>query len=83
VFKSVGLCHYLRLRCVNFVAGPSWRENVCLCLSCLDSFDAISQCMHHFVGVCDGGINDAFVLELHGVGQSFAFGVFDVALCVR
>jgi hypothetical protein len=46
----------------------------------LDSFGAISQCVHHFVGVCDGGIGDAFVLELHGVEQAFALGVFDVAI---
>jgi hypothetical protein len=36
--------------------------------------------MHHFVGVCDGGIGDAFVLELHGVGQAFALGAFYVAI---
>ncbi len=49
----------------------------------LDSFDTISQCVHHFVGMCDGRIGDAFVLELHGVGQAFALGVFYVAImCV-
>ncbi len=47
-----------------------------------DSFDAISQCMRHFVGVCDGGIGDAFVLELHSVGQAFALGVFYVMCAV-
>jgi hypothetical protein len=36
-----------------------------------------------FVGVCDGTIGDAFVLELHSVGQTFALGVFDTAImCV-
>ncbi len=46
----------------------------------LDSFDAISQCMHHFVSMCDGGIENAFVLELHGVGQAFALSVFYMAI---
>jgi hypothetical protein len=46
----------------------------------LDSFDAISQCLHHFLSVCDGGIGDAFVLELHSVGEAFALGVFYVAI---
>jgi hypothetical protein len=36
--------------------------------------------VYHFMGVCDGGIGDAFVLELHGVGQAFALGVFYVAI---
>ncbi len=36
--------------------------------------------MHHFVGVCDGGIGDAFVFELHGVGQAFDLGVFYMAI---
>ena len=30
--------------------------------------DAIGQCVHHFVGVGDGGIGDALVLELNSVG---------------
>jgi hypothetical protein len=34
----------------------------------LDGFDAISQCEHHLVGVCDGGIGDVFVLKLDHVG---------------
>jgi hypothetical protein len=46
----------------------------------LDDFDTISQCVHHFVGMCDGGIGDAFVLELYGVGQAFAFGLFYMAI---
>jgi hypothetical protein len=33
----------------------------------LDGFDTICQCMHHFVGMCDGGIGDLFVLELDRV----------------
>jgi hypothetical protein len=45
-----------------------------------DSFDAISQYVHHFVRMCDGGIGDAFVLELHGDGQAFAHGVFYMAI---
>ncbi len=36
--------------------------------------------MHHFVGVGDGGIGDALVLELNGVGKSFTLGVPDVAV---
>jgi hypothetical protein len=46
----------------------------------LDGFDTISQCVHHIVGMCDGGIGDAFVLELYGVGQAFAFGLFYMAI---
>ncbi len=34
----------------------------------LQRFDAIDQCVHHFVGVGDGGIGDAHVLELNSVG---------------
>ncbi len=33
----------------------------------LDGFVAICQCVHHFVGVGDGGIGDSFVLELDHV----------------
>jgi hypothetical protein len=36
--------------------------------------------VHHFVGVGDGGIGDALVLELHCVGKLFALGVLDVAV---
>jgi hypothetical protein len=81
VFKLVRLCLYLSLCCVNyfFEVLRGWRVSVFACHA-LDSFDAISQCMHHFVGVCDGGIGDAFVLELHGVRQAFALGVFYVAI---
>ena len=43
-------------------------------------FDTISQFVHHFVGMCDGGIGDVFVLELHSVRQAFALGVFYVAI---
>ncbi len=77
VFKSVRLCLYLRLCCINYLLEVlrGRRVSVFACHA-LDSFDAISQCVHHFAGVCDGGIGDAFVLELHGVGQAFALGVF-------
>ena len=34
----------------------------------LERFDTIGQCVHHFVGVGDGGIGDALVLELNSVG---------------
>ncbi len=34
----------------------------------LDGFDAICQCVHHFVSIGDGGIVDSFVLELDRVG---------------
>jgi hypothetical protein len=37
----------------------------CLAILC---FDTIGQCVHHFVGVGDGGIGDALVFELNGVG---------------
>jgi hypothetical protein len=81
VFKLVGLCLYLRLCCVNYSLEVLCGRKVSV-FAChtLDSFDAISQCVHHFVGVCDGGIGDAFVLELHGVGQMFALGVFYMAI---
>ncbi len=36
--------------------------------------------MHHFVGMGDGGIGDALVLELHCVGKLFTLGVLDVAV---
>ena len=36
--------------------------------------------MHHFVGVGDGGIGDALVLELNHVGWSFILGLLDVAV---
>jgi hypothetical protein len=36
--------------------------------------------VHHFVGVGDGGIGDALVLELNSVGLSFALGVLDVGV---
>ncbi len=34
----------------------------------LSRFDAIGQCVHHFVSVGDGTIGDALVLELDRVG---------------
>ena len=43
-------------------------------------FDAIGQCVHHFVGVGDGRIGDALVLELDCVGKLFALGVLDVTV---
>ncbi len=46
----------------------------------LDGFNAISQCVHHFVRMCNGGIGDAFVLELYGVRQAFAFALFYLAI---
>ena len=36
--------------------------------------------MHHFVGVGDGVIGDALVLELNRVRKLFALGVLDVAV---
>ncbi len=84
VFKLVRLCLYLHLCCVDYSLESlrGQRVSVFACHA-LDSFDAISQCMHHFVGICDGGIGDACVLELHSVGQAFALGVFYLAImCV-
>jgi hypothetical protein len=84
VIKLVGLCLYDNLGVLVlhqlFVVDPLWSEISVCTFHALDSFDKISQCVHHFVGMCDGGIGDAFVLELHCVGQSFALGVFDVAV---
>ena len=55
------------------------RSSVFACHA-LDSFDPIRQCTHHFVRVCDVGIGDVFVLELHSVGKAFALGVFKAAI---
>ena len=66
--------------CQLCIVGPLWLENFRLSLYALDCFGAISQCMHHFVGMCDEGIGDAFVLELHSVGQAFTLGVFNMAI---
>ena len=70
VFELFGLCFYVCLCCVNYaleVVHRGRRSSVFACHA-VDGFDAIGQSAHHFVGVCDGGIGDAFVLELHGVG---------------
>jgi hypothetical protein len=68
VFESFELCFYVRLCCVNYglevLCGR--RSSVFACHA-VDGFDAISRCAHHFVRVCDGGIGDVFVLELHSV----------------
>jgi hypothetical protein len=40
----------------------------CFAYHSLDGFDAFSQFVHYFVGMCDGWIGDAFVLELDCVG---------------
>jgi hypothetical protein len=84
VFKLVRLCLYLHLCCINYSLEVlrGQRVSVFACHA-LDSFDAITQCVYHFDGVCDGGIGDVFVLELHGVGQRVALGVFYKQLCVQ
>ena len=55
--------------CINYALQVlrGWKISVFACHA-LDSFDAISQSVYHFVGVCDGVIGYAFVLDLHGVG---------------
>ena len=69
--KLVGLCVYLRLCSINDALQVLYgrRISVFACHA-LDGFDATSQCAHHFVGMCDGGIGDAFVLELHSAGMT-------------
>ncbi len=64
-FKFVGICLYVSLRCVNNTLQVlhGLRVSDFACHS-LDGFDAFSQCVHHFVGMCEGGIGDAFVLKL-------------------
>ena len=69
MFKSFGLCFYVRLCCANYEleVQRGWRSSVFACHA-VDGFDAIVQSGHHFVRMCDGGIGDALVLELHRVG---------------
>jgi hypothetical protein len=66
----------LQLCCINYALQVLCGLEISV-FAChdLDGIDAISQCVHHFVGVCDRGIGDAFVLEPHSVGQVFALGV--------
>ena len=66
IIRVVLLCALvLRQLCV---LGPARRRSSVFACHAVDGFDAISQSAHHFVRVCDGGIGDAFVLELHSVG---------------
>jgi hypothetical protein len=67
--------------CINYALQVlrGWKISVFACHA-LDSFDAISQSKHHFVGMCDGRIGDAFVLKVHSVGQAFDLGVFNMAI---
>jgi hypothetical protein len=69
IFKFVGICLYVSLCCLNNMLEvlhslrvPGSARNS------LDGFDAVGQCVYHFVGVCNGGIGDAFVLKLDCVG---------------
>ncbi len=67
--KFVGICLYVSLCCINNTLKVlhGLRVPGIACHS-LDGFDTFSQCIHHFVGVCDGGIGDAFVLKLDCIG---------------
>jgi hypothetical protein len=68
VFELFRLCFYVCLCCVNYALEVQCgqRSSVFACHA-FDGFDAIGQSVHHFVRVCDRGIGDAFVLELHSV----------------
>ena len=68
MFELFGLCFYVRLCCVNYPleVQRGQRSSVFDCHA-VDGFDAIGQSAHHFVRVCDGGVGDAFVLEIHSV----------------
>ena len=81
MFESFGLRFYVRLCCVNYALEVQ-RGQRCSVFAChvVDGLDAISQSVHHVVHVCDGGISDAFVLELHSVGWAFALCVFNMAI---
>ena len=74
-------CIASTIRCRSFVASGQ-RMSVFAC-HVSDGFDAISQCVHHFVGMCDGWIGDVFVLELHSVGQALLLVCFTWKLCVQ
>ena len=47
------------------------------CREALDGVDAGQNGTHEFVGVCDGGICDSFMLEFHSIAEAFAVGVFN------
>ena len=69
MFESFGLCFYVHLCCVNYgLEVQHGRRSSVFACHVVDGFYAIGQSAHHFVHVCDGGIGDAFVLELHSVG---------------
>ncbi len=68
-FKSVEICLYASLCCINNTLQVLCGLKVpVFARHSLDDFDAFGQCLHHFVGVRDGGIGDAFVLKLDCVG---------------
>ena len=43
----------------------------------LDGLDAGRNGTHEFVSVCDSGICDSFMLEFHGIAETFTVGVFN------
>ena len=77
---SVGIatclnCLGCALMCAFVASTMRWRSTVAkevLSLSVMPwmalTQSTIGQSAYHFVRVCDGGIGDAFVLELHSVG---------------
>ena len=69
MFNSSELRFYVCLCCVNHAleVQRGRRRFVFVC-HVVDGLDTIGQSAHHFVCMCDGGIGDTFVLELHSVG---------------
>jgi hypothetical protein len=49
------------------------------CREALNSVDARRDGIHKFVGGCDSGISDMFMLKFHCVTEVFAVGILDVA----
>ncbi len=53
---------------LRYAAGHVWVGVSGFAHHSLDGFDAIYQCMHHFVGMFVGGMGDMFLLKLDRVG---------------
>jgi hypothetical protein len=70
-FKFVGICLYVSLYCINDTLSVLHSLRVLgIAHHSLDGFDTFSQCLHHLVSVCDGGIGDVFVLKRWTVSDS-------------
>ena len=66
VLKAVGSCLQMSVCCSNNLLQVLCSLRIsAFARHALYSFDAAGQCMHHFVGMGDGGIGDVLVLELN------------------